>query len=221
MKDIFLWVILPLILAEALLVGPWISERLLRWGTRWLPEEYRERYITDWLGELDVVPGSLFKLGFAIRVLLSVPATHRALTGRDALWVVIAKRLLALAVTGLLMAAMVLVRLRNQMRSNPERAEAFTSSVERALRRPAPVDVQMQDPIRTYRPVLPPEVTLGAVRGILVRPKLDGDPIQPAVSGVFSWHYAPPELLGIEVEETPYEALPRNPEEDWPDLRQP
>jgi hypothetical protein len=162
MKDIFLWVILPLILAEALLVGPWIAERLLRWGTRWLPKEYRERYIADWLGELDAVPGSLFKLGFAARVLLSVPATLRALTGRDTLWVVIAKRLLALAVTGLLMAAMVLVRLRNQVRSNPERAEAFTSFVERALRRPAALDAQMPDPTRTYRPVLS-EVTLGEV----------------------------------------------------------
>jgi hypothetical protein len=134
MKDLFLWVILPLILAEALLVGPWIAERLLRWGTRWLPEEYRERYVADWVGELDAVPGSLFKLGFALRVLLTVPATERALTGRDGLWVLIAKRLLALATTGLLMVLMALLRVGKQTRSNPDRIPAFVLTVKLQVR---------------------------------------------------------------------------------------
>jgi hypothetical protein len=110
MKDIFLWVILPLALAEAILLGPWLSERLLRWGALGLPEEYRERYVEDWLGELDAVPGSLTKLGFAIRVLIRVPATERALTGRDALWVLAARRLLALLITGVTYGLIFLVR---------------------------------------------------------------------------------------------------------------
>jgi hypothetical protein len=101
MKDLFLWLILPLVLAEAVLVAPWLAERLLRWGARRLPEEYQVRYVDDWLGELDAVPGSLLKLAFAIRVLVGVPATERALTGRDALWVMVAMRLLTLLITGL------------------------------------------------------------------------------------------------------------------------
>jgi hypothetical protein len=48
--------------------------------------------VEDWLGELDAVPGSLTKLAFAIRVVISVPATQRVLTGRDALWVEITRR---------------------------------------------------------------------------------------------------------------------------------
>jgi len=153
MKDIFLWVVLPLILAEAVLVGPWIAERLLRWGTRWLPEEYRERYTADWLGELDAVPGSLFKLGFAIRVLLSVPATERALTGRDALWVLITKRLLDLAATGLVMAVMAFTRLGGQLRSNPERAEAFEQRIKQQFTRPPKPSWTTDDPEKALIPV--------------------------------------------------------------------
>lgn len=114
MKDLLLgvvlWVILPLALAEAVLVGPWLAERLLRWGARGLPEAYQERYVEDWLGELDAVPGSLWKVAFAVQVLVRVPATQRALTGRDALWVLAAKRLLTLAITGVLVVLQVLVR---------------------------------------------------------------------------------------------------------------
>jgi hypothetical protein len=126
MRDVFLWVLLPLILAEVILVAPWAAERLLRWGTQWLPEEYQERYLADWVGELDAVPGSLFKLGFAIRVLLSVPATQRALTGRDALWVLAIKRILTLGIAGLLMALMAVNRLGKQFR-DPARADAFAA----------------------------------------------------------------------------------------------
>jgi hypothetical protein len=100
-KDVFLWVIPPLILAEAVLIGPWLAERLLRWGAHGLPKEYREQYTADWLGELDAVPGSIFKLAFAVRVLVRIPATERALTGREALWVLAVKQLLTLAITGL------------------------------------------------------------------------------------------------------------------------
>jgi hypothetical protein len=110
-KDIFLWVLLPLILAEAILIGPWLSERLLQWGARRLPEQYRERYTEDWLGELDAVPGSLIKLAFAVRVLVRVPATQQALTGQDSQLVLAVKRLLALVVTGLLLLLQFTLRL--------------------------------------------------------------------------------------------------------------
>jgi hypothetical protein len=136
MKDLFLWVILPLALAEAVLVGPWISERLLRWGTRWLPDEYQERYVEDWLGELDAVPGSLFKLGFAIRVLLTVPATQRALTGRDALWVLVVKRLLVLATVWLLTVAVAVRRWWRWLGTDPPQAKGDGDSLApRRLRR--------------------------------------------------------------------------------------
>jgi hypothetical protein len=102
MKDLLLWVILPLVLAEAVLIGPWLAERLLRWGARGLPAEFQMRYVEDWLGELDAVPGSLTKLAFAIRVVISVPATERVLTGRDALWIEVSRRFLAAAIAILL-----------------------------------------------------------------------------------------------------------------------
>lgn len=102
MKGLFLWVILPVVLAEAVLIGPWLAERLLHWGARALPAEFRTRYVEDWLGELDAVPGSLTKLAFAIRVVISVPATQRVLTGRDALWVEVTRRFLAAAIATLL-----------------------------------------------------------------------------------------------------------------------
>ena len=135
MNSLFLLVIIPLIVAEVHLVGPWVAERLLRWGTRWLPEKYRERYVDDWLGELDMVPGSLFKLAFAIRVLVRVPATERELTGRDALWLVVIKRLLAVALLGLGVALVAVNRLGKQMRGDHERADAFVALVAQELRR--------------------------------------------------------------------------------------
>jgi hypothetical protein len=58
--------------------------------------------VEDWLGELDAVPGSLTKLAFAIRVVISVPATERVLTGRDALWIKASRRFLAAAIATLL-----------------------------------------------------------------------------------------------------------------------
>jgi hypothetical protein len=84
--SILLLVFLPLALQEFGELAPWMAERLLKRGTRWLPPAYREQYEQDWLGELDTIPGKITKLGFTFRVLVRVPATERALTGRDALW---------------------------------------------------------------------------------------------------------------------------------------
>ena len=91
--SILLVLFVPLLLQEFGELAPWMAERLLQWGTGWLPREYRERYEQDWLGELDVIPGKITKLVFAFRVLVRVPATQRALTGRDAIWVLVTKRL--------------------------------------------------------------------------------------------------------------------------------
>jgi hypothetical protein len=124
MKDILLWVVLPLILAEVVLVGPWLAERLLRWAACGLPIEYRQRYTEDWLGELDAVPGSLTKLAFAVRILIRVPGTERALTGRDAVWTLIAKRLMSLLVNGLLLIVQFLLGLVIKV-SRPTVAEAI------------------------------------------------------------------------------------------------
>ena len=109
--SILLLVFVPLLLQEFGELAPWMAERLLKRGTRWLPPAYRSRYQQDWLGELDAIPGQITKLAFAFRVLVRVPATERALTGRDALWVLAAKRALALLVTGLLAATHYLLRL--------------------------------------------------------------------------------------------------------------
>jgi hypothetical protein len=124
MKDILLWGVLPLVLAEVVLVGPWLAERLLRWAACGLPIEYRQRFTEDWLGELDAVPGSLTKLAFAVRVLIRVPSTERALTGRDAVWTLVAKRLMSLLVNGLLLVVQFLLGLVVKV-SRPTVAEAI------------------------------------------------------------------------------------------------
>jgi hypothetical protein len=108
-------VLVPLLLQEFGELAPWMAERLLRWGTGWLPPEHRERYEQDWLGELDAIPGKITKLVFVFRLLVRVPATERALTDRDALRVLAAKRVLALLVTGLLAVVQSLIRLGDQL----------------------------------------------------------------------------------------------------------
>ena len=113
----------PLVLAEVVLVGPWLAERLLRWAACGLPIEYRQRFTEDWLGELDAVPGSLTKLAFAVRVLIRVPSTERALTGRDAVWTLVDKRLMSLLVNGLLLVVQFLLGLVVRV-SRPTVAEA-------------------------------------------------------------------------------------------------
>ena len=105
-----LGLLLTLGLAEFVELAPWISERLLGWAARWLPPKERQRYQDDWLGELDAIPGKITKLVFTFNVLIRVPGTHRALTGRDAIWVLLAKRLLALLIAGLLMVLQSLIR---------------------------------------------------------------------------------------------------------------
>ena len=94
---------------------------------------YRQRFTEDWLGELDAVPGSLTKLAFAVRVLIRVPSTERALTGRDAVWTLVAKRRCRF-VNGLLLVVQFLLGLSSRSRDRlwrrtfASRTNAFFSS---------------------------------------------------------------------------------------------
>jgi hypothetical protein len=106
-----LYVGLPLVLAEVTEVAPWLAERLLRSAARLLPARHRERYAYEWLGELDAVPGKLFKLFFAIRIALRAPATRRELQHAEPLWVIVGRWLLA----SILTLAIAMARLASQL----------------------------------------------------------------------------------------------------------
>jgi len=149
--SILLLVCLPLLLQEFGELAPWIAERLLKRGTRWLPTAYRNRYEQDWLGELDAIPGKITKLGFALRVLVRVPATERALTGRDVLWVLAAKRTLALLVTGLLAAIHLLLRfgdrLPHRIDKDLEQARALDRKLLRRMLAEAKATLAHEEPL--------------------------------------------------------------------------
>jgi hypothetical protein len=100
-------VIVPLLVQEFGALAPWLAQRLLRWATRWMPQEHRQRCEDDWLGELDAAPGQVTKLVFAFNILVRVPAMQRAMTGRDLIWIEVSRRLL----TALVAAALTMVRL--------------------------------------------------------------------------------------------------------------
>jgi hypothetical protein len=90
---------LPLLLAEITEVAPWLAERLLKSAARLLPTRHRERYIQEWLAELDAVPGKLLKFLFAARIALRVPATRRELQHTRPIWVIVGRWLLASIIT--------------------------------------------------------------------------------------------------------------------------
>jgi hypothetical protein len=70
-------------LAEAL-VGK-MSFRALALGSLVLPSSARSRYLEEWLGELDVLPGRWRRARFARQVLTDMPRLAWAL--RDGAWV--------------------------------------------------------------------------------------------------------------------------------------
>jgi RNA polymerase alpha subunit len=115
--QVFLSLAVTLALAEFSELAPWLAERLLQWAARGLPKEHHQPYVEDWLGELDAVPGKLTKLAFAVRVVVRVPATHRALLGRDPIWVEAARGLLSVLITAVLMVLRLLNQLRGQLPS--------------------------------------------------------------------------------------------------------
>jgi lipopolysaccharide/colanic/teichoic acid biosynthesis glycosyltransferase len=78
---VLLGALLSLLLAEFTEMGPWLAERVIRRAVWPLPADQRERYLEEWLGELDAVPGKLTKLTFAVRVVIGAPVTGRTLHG--------------------------------------------------------------------------------------------------------------------------------------------
>jgi Bacterial RNA polymerase, alpha chain C terminal domain len=44
---------------------PWLAEKVLEYWVRKLPKQGRQRWLDEWLGELDTIPGGVFKLWFA------------------------------------------------------------------------------------------------------------------------------------------------------------
>lgn len=58
---------------------PWLAKRVIRRATRMLPKAERPRWEAEWLAELDVVPGRISALLFALRVLVLAPRVRREL----------------------------------------------------------------------------------------------------------------------------------------------
>lgn len=94
-----LYVGLPLVLAEVTEVAPWLAARLLASAVRLLPSGHRERYLREWLGELDAVPGNLLKFLFAVRITLRAPATRRELEHAEPAWLRLGRWLLTAVIT--------------------------------------------------------------------------------------------------------------------------
>jgi Bacterial RNA polymerase, alpha chain C terminal domain len=44
---------------------PWLAEKMLEYWAQKLPKQARQRWLDEWLGELDTIPGGIFKLWFA------------------------------------------------------------------------------------------------------------------------------------------------------------
>jgi hypothetical protein len=51
----------------------WLAERLLQRAARHLPNAFQQRYLAEWLGDLDTVPGKLGKLAWALKRLAEAP----------------------------------------------------------------------------------------------------------------------------------------------------
>jgi hypothetical protein len=90
-------IVVSVVAAEFSVLAPWFAERLLRSAARILPPAQRSRYVAEWLGELEAVPGQVVKLLFAVRVALRAPATRRGLQDLDSLWVALITAALAVA----------------------------------------------------------------------------------------------------------------------------
>jgi hypothetical protein len=77
--------VVSLLLAEGLAWFPWLAERLIRHATGALPAGERERWRTEWLAELEAIPGlGISKLVWAINVTAGVPSLRRTLQSRPA-----------------------------------------------------------------------------------------------------------------------------------------
>lgn len=73
-----------LILAELLDWCPWVAVRLIRRAVRKLPPEARDRYLDEWLAELEAVPGRrISAIIFAIRICIGASRVSAELGGRS------------------------------------------------------------------------------------------------------------------------------------------
>ncbi len=61
--------LVPMAVAECGEVSPWLAKRLLGWAARRLRSpEKTTRYTEEWLADLELVPGKITKLGWAIGI---------------------------------------------------------------------------------------------------------------------------------------------------------
>jgi lipopolysaccharide/colanic/teichoic acid biosynthesis glycosyltransferase len=68
------------LVAELLDWMPWMARRVITFAARWLPASSQERWETEWLAEMEAVPGrGVSKVLFSLSVLRGAPATRIAL----------------------------------------------------------------------------------------------------------------------------------------------
>jgi hypothetical protein len=53
-------------------VAPWLSEKIINKAVQRLPKRFQGRYRAEYLGDLDMTPGKVTKILFAIQILFSV-----------------------------------------------------------------------------------------------------------------------------------------------------
>lgn len=84
---IFAAIVVPLLLAEFTDWCPRLAERVLRAASLAIPAERRHDMHRQWLGDLDMIPGRLSKLLFAVGIVVrsaAIASAARALAARRA-----------------------------------------------------------------------------------------------------------------------------------------
>ena len=63
---------------------PWLAERLIRLAVRKLPSDARDRYLDEWLAELEAVPGrGISKLMWATQILVRATKVGEEIVGHS------------------------------------------------------------------------------------------------------------------------------------------
>jgi hypothetical protein len=81
LTSLFLFVILPLLLAEFTELAPWLAKQTVRLAVKVLPSEFRGRLGREWQGDVDRTPGKLLKLGRALGFMMWAYPNRRAVLG--------------------------------------------------------------------------------------------------------------------------------------------
>jgi lipopolysaccharide/colanic/teichoic acid biosynthesis glycosyltransferase len=101
----FMLGLVPLLQQEVYAWCPWLAEKLIRRAVRWLPPHARERYLAEWLADLDMWRGrNLSALLWAIDTLLKAPKLRGALRVGSPVERHLGKRVLDVTVAGLMLA---------------------------------------------------------------------------------------------------------------------